>query len=261
MNKFLIFNFSFFIFLSGCATEYNSATGQQETVYMSRESEIKKGRAISKSIEKKFESVDNWQLQNKVEQIGQRLAVVCDRKDISYHFEILKEKDVNAFALPGGYVYMFEGLLEELETEDEIAAVLSHEIGHITAKHFPKRQHGSIGYQALLILISQMQADPVSKKKAYAAINELIMSYSREDEIEADKLSVKYMASAGFDPEAILSVLEKLRRINYEKPIRQKSHWRTHPYIDDRIKAVRELIFGRIKFEDYINVTPEEPLN
>ncbi len=263
-KSFLLFIFYVFcaiifvsLSLSGCATEYNPATGKEEDIIMSREKEIKKGRAISKSVEKKFKSVDDWQLQNRISNIGQKLAVVSDRKDLSYHFEVLSDKHINAFALPGGYVYVFKGLIDKLESDDEIAAVLAHEIGHITAKHHPKRSRGSIGYTALLLLIGRMDSDPVSRRKAYAAINELMMSYSREDELEADRLSVKYAKGAGFNTKAILTVLEKLRQINYEKPIKPKTHWRTHPYIDDRIKAVKELIFSSIEFEDYINVAPE----
>jgi len=240
-------------FLTALALSCGVAT----PLFADRESEIKKGSSISKKIEKKFKTVDNWRLQNRVETIGQKLAAVCDRKDLPYYFEILSDDNDNAFAIPGGYVYMFKGLVDKLESDDEIAAVLAHEIGHINAEHHSKRKRGSIGYTALMLLIGQMETDPVSRRKAYIGINELMMSYSREDELEADTLAVGYMRDAGFNPEANLSVLEKLRKINHEKPIRRKMYWRTHPYIDDRIKAVREQIFGKIEFEDYINTMPE----
>ena len=245
-------------FLIGCSSIYNPATGKEEPIFTPSEgNEEKSGRAISKRIEKKFQSVDDWNLQNKIQTIGQKLAAVSDRKDISYHFEILDQKEINAFALPGGYVYLFKGLLDKVESDDEIAGVLAHEIGHIAARHTAKRVQGSISLNALAILLARMESDNLSKADAYRALTELMLQYSREDELEADKLAVKYMKIAGYNPQAIVTFLQRLRKIEYEKPIERAHIYRTHPYIADRIKTVKEEISGVIDFEDYINASKD----
>ncbi len=106
---------------------------------------------------------------------------------------------------------------------------------------------------ALILLLMSMQSDPNSKMQAYKGLTELMLQYSREDELEADRLSVKYMKLAGYNPEGIVKFLKKLRKIEYEKPIERIHEYKTHPYIADRIKSVKEQISGKIDFEDYIN--------
>ena len=241
-------------YILGCSSVYNPATGKQEPIFTPSEgNEGKSGQEISKRVEKKFKSVDNWNLQTKIQAIGQKLASVSDRKDIAYHFEILDEKETNAFAIPGGYIYVFKGLVDKAGSDDEIAGVLAHEMGHITARHTAKRVSGSLGLNALTILLMNMESDAASKQRAYRALVELMLEYSREDELEADKLAVKYVRLAGYNPEAIITFLKKLRKIEYEKPIRRARVFKTHPYIADRIKAAKEEISGKIDFEDYIN--------
>lgn len=240
--------------LCGCSSVYNPATGKQESVFTPSEGrEEKSGQAISKRVEKKFESVDDWPLQAKLQAIGQKLADVCDRKDIGYHFEILNHKEINAFALPGGYIYVFKGLMDKIDSDDEIAGVLAHEIGHTAARHVAKRVRGSIGLNALAILLANTESDATSKAQAYAGLTELMLQYSREDELEADRLAVKYMRLAGYNPQAMITFLKKLRKIEYEKPIQRYNIHKTHPYIADRIKNIKEQISGTIDFEDYIN--------
>jgi len=252
----LPFSFLLLTLLEGCSSIYNPATGKEEQIFMpSENNEEKSGRSISKSVEKKFKSVDNWPLQLKVQKIGQKLASVSDRKEISYHFEILDNKEVNAFAIPGGYIYVFKGLLDKTDSDDEIAGVLAHEIGHITARHIAKRTRGSMSLNALALILMNMESDPASKREAYNALIELMLQYSREDELEADTIAVKYMRLAGYNPEGIVTFLKKVRKIEYEKPIEQAHIYKTHPYIADRIKTVKEKISGNIDFEDYINAS------
>jgi len=255
MKKILL-TFAFLVlpfWFSGCANVYNPATGKQEPVFTPSKNEEISGQKISKSVEKKFKSVDNFRLQEKIQAIGQKIASASDRQDITYHFEILDEKEVNAFALPGGYIYVFKGLIDKTYSDDEIAGVLAHEIGHVTARHIAKRIRGSMGLNALAILMTTVQSDSATKQQAYKGLVELVLQYSREDEIEADKLAVKYTRLAGFDPKAIVTFLEKLRKIQYEKPIERAHIYKTHPYLADRIKNVKEEINGVIDFKDYIN--------
>lgn len=249
----------FFIFLSTkpAYCEYNLATEKEENLLMSEEKEIRTGKSLSEKVEKKFKLDENYTNQEKVDTIGQKLAKVSDRKDLIYHFKVIDDDKDNAFALPGGYIYVFKGLLEKLEDE-EIAAILAHEIGHICARHSIKRAEKSLGYSILKLIAIRGAEDNYSRYKIHEAINQLMLSYSREDEVEADRLSVKYLKKAGHEPKAVISVLDKLLKWQMEGPIRPKRYYHTHPYLAARRAAVRKEITGQMEFDDYLNVAPEE---
>jgi predicted Zn-dependent protease len=258
------FLYTIFIFLSVTTfqskafSEYNLATGEEETLFISEASEIKMGRNIASQVEEKMGIDKNYAHQEKVDIIGQRLVKVCDRKDIIYSFKVIDDEKENAFALPGGYIYIFKGLLEKLDTDDEIAAILAHEVGHVCAKHSIKRLQNSMGYSALGILVSYGAKDNYSRRKVHEAIGHLMLAHSREDEFEADRLAVKYLKKAEYDQDAMLSVLDKLLKWQMEGPVRTKRYWYTHPYLAARRAAVRKETTGQMSFDDYMNVTEEE---
>lgn len=226
---------------------------------ISEEQEVGIGRGIARQVEQRFKAAPDQAMQERVDAIGKRLAAVSDRRDLVFRFKVLNEEDFNAFALPGGYIYIFRGLVDRLASDDQLAAVLAHEIGHVTAFHFEQRLQQGIGLTILQALVGRsQQPSPATKRQVLAGINELMLSFSREDELEADRLSVKYLQAAGYRPEAALEAVELLKkRLFEEEPIR-RFHVRTHPYLDDRLRAIREVITGRISFEDYINVTPSQ---
>ena len=249
-----------FIFLvCGCVQRYyNVATRSEEIYFYSTEKEVKIGKAFAERIEKKFQLEDDLLLQQKIKRIGGKLAGVCDRKEIKYSFKLLKDDTVNAFALPGGYVYMFKGLWDKLGNDDAlIAAVLSHEIGHICARHSIKRLQTSVGYGILSILVNTAgRMNRLERRKATIGINELLLAYSRADEFEADRLSVKYLGKAGYEQTAVIDVLKILRKEQRENPIKPLAA-ATHPYISQRIKNVKQHIDTvQIEFNDYINTVP-----
>jgi predicted Zn-dependent protease len=252
------------VLLSGCVQSYyNVATHQQEVYFYSDDKEVKIGRSLSETVEDKYDLDNDPLIQQKIDSIGQKLVAVNDRKEIRYHFKVLEsEKDeINAFALPGGYIYMFRGLWDELSDDDsKIAAVLAHEIAHVAARHSIKRIQSSLGTNVMSVLVvGSRSMDPYSKRKALAGIGQLILAYSRSDEIEADVLATKYLQRAGYNSKGIIEVLDVLNKTQRDKPIRP-SHWRTHPYITERKKVVNQhLNRGTIEFDDYINTTkPEE---
>ncbi len=263
MKKILIYIiillFSLFI-PSISLSEYIRATDEEEIILVPRESEIKMGRSLAKSVERKFGLDDDMVLQKRIDGIGQRIASVCDRKDIAYHFKVLRgeglkpQQRINAFALPGGYVYIFKDMIKLMESDDEIAAILAHEVGHITAKHSVKRLQGSLGAMAFQILSAGIEADSQTKKRANTAIGLLMMSYSREDEAVADRLSVRYAKRAGYDPEAIITSIDKMIDIHRKMPLRVYSPYQTHPYLSERKAAVKKEVYGRVDFVDFINM-------
>lgn len=246
---------AFLCFLvSGCATqEYNTATGKEDIIFVSTEKEINIGDSIAKSIEKNPEiKLDPDPLMTEhLNEVGRRIANVAERKEVKYTFRVIDKEDVNAFALPGGYVFVFKGLMDKVEGDDELAAVIAHEIAHVVAKHSIKRLQGSIGYDILRILMivtGQTNVGDIDE-----AFGQLIMSYSREDEALADKLAVKYLKEAGFNPSAMISFLKKLQKVNKEEPMRPYTCYRSHPYIADRIRMVKQELTGEVDFSDYMN--------
>lgn len=250
---FLIFVMNFM----GCATEYNVATQQQETLMFGTEKEIQLGEALSKQFEKEYKPVLDVALQERVNSIGQKIAAVCDRRDLAYHFKVVENKEVNALSLPGGFVYINSGLIEKTANDDEIAGVIAHEVGHINAKHSIKKLQAIYGYTLLNILTATTTSPDFSQGVSLAFL-QIFTGYSREDETLADKLGVKYTRKAGFDPKGMVSFLEKLKEIHQKEPLKPFDYWQTHPYISQRIAAVKEAAFGQIEFKDYLNLEKGE---
>jgi len=240
--------------LSGCSTEYNIVTGQQETYYYSTDKEVQMGRSISREVEKEYKLVDDPLVQKRVADIGKKIAGVCDRKEIDYHFIVLEEEEINAFALPGGFVYVNKGLVEKADNDDELAGVLGHEVGHIVARHSIKKLQAIMGYSIFRILIAATPQPAEAGDAADLAFTEILLGYSREDELLADQLAARYAKLAGYNPRGMIDFLEKLQEINRRKPERPKSYFKTHPYVPDRIRVVKEELGEKIGFADYINI-------
>lgn len=242
--------------------EYIRATNEEEVILVSTESEVRMGRSLSKKVEKEFGLDEDTSLQKRIKKIGQKIISDCDRKDITYHFNVLQgrelkpEQRINAFALPGGYVYIFKDMVELMENDDEIAAILAHEVGHIAAKHSVKRLQGSLGAMMFQILGTRMATDAESARKTNAAVAMLMMSYSRDDETAADKLSVKYVKKAGYDPKAVISSIDKMIEMHKKSPIKTYTPYMTHPHLSERKAAVKKEVYGKIDFVDFIN-TPK----
>jgi len=242
--------------MSGCVNqEYNTATGREDIMFVSTESEIKMGRNIAESIERNPDiDLDPDPLMTKrLEDIGKLIASVSDRKEVSYTFKVVDEDDVNAFALPGGYIFVFRGLIEKVESDDELASVVAHEVAHVVARHSVKRYQGGFGYTVLQILMVMTGAGATEARNTNAAIGQMVMSYSREDEALADRMAIKYLKKAGYDPMAMLSFLKKLQEVHRDAPLRQYSSYRSHPMIADRIRMIKEELTGEVNFADYMN--------
>ena len=240
--------------LSGCVTEYNLATEQEEWIFYSTEKEVRMGESIAKAVEKEYKLVDDPLIQKRVEDIGKKIAQVCDRKEIDYYFKVIDDEEVNAFALPGGIIYVNSGLIERVANDDELACVLAHEVGHIVAKHSIKKLQAMMGYNFLRILMAQAPDSGKLVTGTDIAFVQIIAGYSREDELLADQLGARYARRAGFNPEAMISFLETLQEVTRRKPARPKSYIRTHPYVPDRIRVVKQELGEPLTFDDYINI-------
>ncbi|TAM42939.1 septum formation protein Maf [bacterium] len=242
------------VFLSGCSTEYNLATKQEEKYYYSTDQEVQMGQSIDRQVSKEYKfSGDPLQLK-RVQDIGRKIAAVSDRKEIDYHFRILDDDTVNAVSLPGGYVYVNSGLLEKVSSDDELACVLAHEVGHIVARHSIKKLQAMQSYTLLRLLVAVAPASGNIGTAADTAFTEFLLGYGREDELLADQLGARYARLAGYDPRGMITFLEKLQDINRRMPPTERSYYKTHPYVPDRIRVVKQELGEQVDFKDYINV-------
>jgi len=240
------------LFLSGClSSEYNVATHKQDVFFYSTEREIALGQNIAKKVAAEYKiSVNPYDI-SRVSRIGEAIAGVCDREEISYYFYVIEEDDKNAFSVPGGYVYIYKGLLDLLN-DDELAFVLAHEVGHIVSRHSIKRLQAAMGYNLALIASKGVSSDPQFSQGLSFALAQIMVGYSREDEFCADNLAVQYAGGAEFNPKAGIAVLEKLYKEG-KKELRPISYFRTHPFTAPRIKHIKEVLHLPIDVDDYIN--------
>jgi len=253
----LLFCFLFIssmLVISGCQTEYNVVTGEQETYFYGTDKEIALGESIARQVEHEYKLAEDPLIQKRVEDIGRKIASICDRKELDYHFKVLDDPEVNAVSLPGGFVYINKGLIEKVSSDDELAGVIAHEVGHIVARHSIKKLQGVMGYSLLRVLTLVVPGTGAVNTTADAAFNELMLGYSREDELLADQLGVRYSRLAGFNPQGMITFLEKLDQINKRRPLQQKSYFKTHPNVADRIRVVKQELGKNLDFKDYINI-------
>lgn len=242
------------LFFSGCiTTEYNPATHRQDIFFYSTEREIRLGRNLSRAVEKKYKLIKEPLLIKRINKIGKRIIEVCERKEINYSFYLIEGKEKNAFSLPGGYVYLCKGLLDILESDDEIGFVLAHEVAHIVARHSIKRLQASLGYNLLLLASSQVDSTGGLPQGLSLILATIMSGYSQEDEFLADKLALKYMKKAGYNPEAGIKVLEKLEKAGDKEPSSRLAYFRTHPYIFQRIRKAKEYLGLPLEVKDILN--------
>ncbi len=214
------------------------------------------GEAISRKVEEEMTVVKDPALLERLDRIGERIASVAERKDLRYRFNIVEEEEPNAFALPGGPVYVTTGLMALVKSDDELGSVLGHEVGHIAARHIVKRIQGAVGLQLLEILAAGTGAtsNPRARQSMDLAFASIMTAYSQQDELEADRLGTRYLKRAGYKPLAAVDFLTRLRDHTLKQPPRRFSYFRTHPYFADRLRVVRSEATGQIQFDDYINI-------
>ena len=215
---------------------------------MSESQEINLGRQYSAEVIKEMPPYEDTALAAMVQRVGERLAVNSHRQDLIYRFTVLDSTSVNAFALPGGYIYITRGMLAYLNSEAELAAVLGHEIGHVTARH-SVRQHSTATAAGLVgAVISAASGIQGMDTLTNLASTAFVRGYGREHELEADRLGAEYLARSGYDPEAMLEVVGVLKNqeafeIKIAKQEDREANtyhglFSTHPDNDERFQEV-----------------------
>jgi predicted Zn-dependent protease len=231
--------------LISCAT--NSATGDKDVVLSSSKGEVENSRRAHDEIIRYYGTYEDQAIQEYVNAVGQRVARNSDMPDTEWHFTVVDEGSINAFTTGGGYIYVHRGLLAYLNSEAELAAVLGHELAHVTANHPRKAQSRSVltslGVLAAAIFTGRGEVAELANIGGAA----LVQGYGREAESEADAIGMKYMVRAGYDPRAMRNVFETFKaqesfeldaaRAEGRQPRIYHGVFSSHPAPDDRAVA------------------------
>ncbi len=232
--------------LAGCTS--SPATGGTDVTVSTPAGDVTAGSEEHREIVESGQVYDDPELQAYVNKVGQRLVASSDMPDRQFTFTVLDTPMINAFAAPGGYIYVSRGLLPYLDSEAELAGVLGHEIGHVTARHHGRRQTASIANQVVAVTayILTGSSDVAEASTMYGT--ELISGYGRDMELEADGLGAKYMHRSGYDVDALLEVIGVLKDQEQYQRVRAKTSgkpvgtyhglYATHPRNDQRLQTV-----------------------
>jgi predicted Zn-dependent protease len=237
------------LLLTHCAQ--NPVSGGKDFVLMSEQQEIQQGAQAHKEVLQEYGVVNDPELQAYVNRVGKGLATKSHRSNLNWHFTVVDSPQVNAFALPGGYIYVTRGIMAYLNTEAELAGVVGHEIGHVTARHGVRQQSTAtvVGLGAILgsILVPGMNTQ-AGTSLLQALSQSLVAGYGRDHELEADRLGAEYLARIGYNPQAMVEVIGVLKnQEQYDiqlakqegrEPRRYHGVFDTHPSNDARLKQV-----------------------
>ena len=195
--------------LTGCAT--NPVSGKQQVVMSSMKSEVESSRKIYQQVIGAYGLYDDQAVQDYVNSVGQRVAKHSHLPDLEFHFTVLDDDSINAFTTGGGYVYVHRGLLSHLNSEAELASVLGHEIGHVTARHPARQQTRGVLATVLATGAAIATGSGAIADLANIGASAWINGYGRENEMEADRLGLEYSTKSGYRPEAMGEVFEMFR--------------------------------------------------
>ncbi|MGA9032864.1 MAG: M48 family metalloprotease [Sulfuricaulis sp.] len=253
--------------ITGCAT--NPVSGTPDVVFMTEATEISIGSRNDAEVRNKYGVYDNPELQAYVQRVGQKLAAQSHRPGLTYHFTVLDTPEVNAFALPGGYIYITRGILAYLNSEAELSTVLGHEIGHVTARHAVRQYTAASATGFVGALVGVATGIPVTQDLFNVLGNAMLSGYGRDHELESDRLGAEYLARAGYDPQAMIKVIgvlknqeefEKKRAAAENRPLRiYHGVFASHPSADTRLQEVVAEA-NKFKTSTTINIAREDYL-
>jgi predicted Zn-dependent protease len=241
--------------LASCATVVNPVTGREERTVMSEEAEVAEGRKAHDQVVQEFGRYGDARLQSYVDEVGQRLAKNSHRPQLQWTFTVLDSPELNAFALPGGYVYVTRGIMATMESEADLAGVVGHEIGHVTARHGAQRatrqQTAGLGVLAATVLGAVLGVGDVAQQVSQTVAAGYVATYSREQESQADRLGAEYLSRTRYDPNNMVDVIQVLK--SHEqfsadaakaqgKAAPEGADWlASHPSNDKRLQDIRDV--------------------
>lgn len=224
-------------------SEINEFTGKKQHISISTDEEIAIGLQSAPVMAQQHGGLyPDQNYQKFVDIVGQKLVnnSIAKQTNYKYDFHLLKDSQtINAFALPGGQIFITYALFSKLENEDQLAGVLGHEIGHVVGRHSAERM-AKQGLTESLVSGVAVGFDPSTAQGAAAIANVINMSYGRDDELESDELGVKFMIDAGYNPTELIGVMEILKTA--AGPNRTPERMSTHPDPENRIEKIKEAI-------------------
>ena len=249
--------------LAGCATATvkNPVTGQQERTVMDETSELSEGKKAHEQVLAEYGAYKNPKLQAYVNELGQRLASQSERAQLVWTFTVLDSPEINAFALPGGYVYVTRGIMAYMDSEADLAGVIGHEIGHVTARHGSQRatrqQKAGVGVMAATILGAVLEvagvggAGELASQVSQSVAANYIATYGRDQELQADRLGAEYLSRSNYDPRNMIDVIQVLKnqerfaedaaRAEGRTPQAQANWLSSHPSNDKRLQDITQI--------------------
>jgi len=235
--------FAIALLAAGAACAVNPATGRREISLISEAQEIQMGRDADPEVTASIGLVDDAELQAYVSSLGLRLAAVSERPALPWSFKVVDDPVVNAFAIPGGFIYVTRGILAYFDSEAELAGVLGHEIGHVTARHsvsqMSRQQLQTIGLGVGMVFSETVRE---YGSLASAGLQLMNLSYSRGDESQSDELGLRYISRLGYDSNAMIGVFQMLAQVGGGGEGRVPEWQLTHPYPENREANTRARI-------------------
>ena len=238
MKHFLRIIFSIFCLL-GITCSFLPAA---EAGLISEKQELEMGKAAAEQIEARYGVINDMEIAERVDRIGQSLVDVCGRKNIKYSFKVLNTDDVNALACPGGYIYVFKGLLDYMPSDAELAGVLGHEIGHVVKRHTVHQLEKNMWTQLAAILAGAATGNGDVLAMGMVVGDALAAGYSRADESAADREGFAYTVKAGYSPYAMLVTMHKLQELALEYGNPGWGIFDSHPDPEQRIRNMYKLM-------------------
>ncbi len=212
----------------------------------STQEEVAMGSQYAAEINRQLPIVTDPQVASYITVLGDSIARVADQRNLDWHFYVVDQAEVNAFAVPGGYIYINRGLIERSETMSELAGVLGHEIGHVTERHsmeqMAKSQQANLGLGITCILAPQICNSGLGSTAIQLGAGGVFAKFSRDDEREADRVAINFMVRAGIDPRGIPAMFRTLLAERQNKPGALDGMFSTHPLAEDRVADSEALI-------------------
>ncbi len=230
--------------LAATACSRNPATGQRQLSLISEAQEVQLGRENDQAIVQQLGLYGDSNLQRYVQDLGSRLAAKSERPNLPWTFRVVDDPVVNAFALPGGFIYVTRGIMAYVEDEAQLAGIIGHEIGHVTARHSVNRM-SSAQLAQLGLAVGSILSPTVERYAgiAGAGLQLLFLKYSRDDENQADELGVRYMSRTRYDANRMPQIFTMLDRISQQEGGGRVPEWlATHPNPGNRARRITQLV-------------------
>ncbi|MEW6049642.1 MAG: M48 family metallopeptidase [Candidatus Zixiibacteriota bacterium] len=206
-----VFALVFLSLILACTT--TGPGGKKSFIVIPTSQEVTIGQGMAHEVEQTEKTLPDTLWQNYLARVGRKITSVCDRNDLEYHFKVIESDQINAFAAPGGYVYFYTGLLREMHSEAEMAAVMAHEISHVVGRHGIKRLQATLGVALAYQLAFGDGGSQAVNTAVGVGMGLIFAGYSRDNEREADRFGIQYMVKAGYDPQGAVAMFNTLARL------------------------------------------------